>query len=127
MQVNQITEKIIGCAIEVHRTLGPGLLEKAYETALARELQLQGLAYQRQKPLKMTYKGITLPVGYRMDLLVENQVVIEIKAVESLLPIHEAQLLTYLKVGGYQVGLLLNFNVSQLVQGIRRRVLRLEE
>ena len=127
MNVNQITQRIIGAAIEVHRHLGPGLLEKAYETALARELQLQGLAFERQKPLKMTYKGITLPVGYRMDLLVENQVVIEIKAVEVLLPIHEAQLLTYLKVGSYQVGLLLNFNVSQLVQGIRRRVLRLEE
>ena len=97
--------------------MGPGLLEKAYETALARELQLQGIAYQRQKPLKMTYKGITLPVGYRMDLLVSNRVVVEIKAVESLLPLHEAQLLTYLKVGGYQVGLLLNFNVAILRDG----------
>lgn len=123
MNLNRVTQRIIGSAIEVHRHLGPGLLEKAYEAALARELQLQGIAYQRQKPLKLTYKGITLPVGYRMDLLVLDRVVVEIKAVESLMPIHEAQLLTYLKVGGYQVGLLLNFNVAILRDGIRRKVL----
>jgi GxxExxY protein len=127
MTANQLTEAIIGCAIEVHRHLGPGLLEKAYETALSRELTLNGISYQRQQPLKMVYKGITLPVGYRIDLLVKDIVVVEIKAVETLLPIHSAQLLTYLKVGGYQVGLLLNFNVPQLRDGIRRRVLGLEE
>jgi GxxExxY protein len=127
MRVNQITEAIIGGAIEVHRHLGPGLLEKAYETALSRELQLLGIPYQPQKPLSMTYKGVTLPVGYRIDLLVDSTVVVEIKAVEALLPIHSAQLLTYLKVGGYQVGLLLNFNVPQLTQGIVRKVLGLEE
>ena len=127
MRINQLTETIIGCAIEVHRHLGPGLLEKAYETALSRELKLSGIPYQRQKSLKMVYKGVTLPVGYRIDLLVDNLVVVEIKAVEALLAIHEAQLLTYLRVGGYQVGLLLNFNVSRLVDGIRRRVLGLAE
>ncbi len=127
MRINLLTETIIGCAIEVHRHLGPGLLEKAYEVALSRELTLKGVEYQRQKPLAMTYKGVILPVGYRIDLLVDNLVVIEIKAVETLLPIHEAQLLTDLKVGEYQVGLLLNFNVNQLTQGIVRRVLGLEE
>jgi len=127
MRVNQITEAIIGCAIEVHRHLGPGLLENAYETALSRELQLQRIPFERQKPLAMKYKGVTLPVGYRIDLLVNSQVVLEIKAVETLLPIHSAQLLTYLKVGGYQVGLLLNFNVPQLTRGIVRKVLGLEE
>ena len=137
MRINLVTETIIGCAIEVHRHLGPGLLEKAYEVALSRELTLKGVEHQRQKPLAMTYKGVSLPVGYRIDLLVDDLVVIEIKAVEALLPIHEAQLLTYLKVGGYQVGLLLNFvlsssdhpkgNVNQLTQGIVRRVLGLKE
>lgn len=107
--------------------MGPGLLEKAYEVALSRELTLKGVEHQRQKPLAMTYKGVILPVGYRIDLLVDNLVVIEIKAVEAILPIHEAQLLTYLKVGEYQVGLLLNFNVNQLTQGIVRRVLGLKE
>ena len=127
MRINLVTETIIGCAIEVHRHLGPGLLEKAYEVALSRELTLKGVEHQRQKPLAMTYKGVILPVGYRIDLLVDNLVVIEIKAVEAILPIHEAQLLTYLKVGEYQVGLLLNFNVNQLTQGIVRRVLGLKE
>ena len=127
MRINRLTEAIIGCAIEVHRHLGPGLLEKAYETALSRELQLQGRPHQRQKPLPMIYKGVTLPVGYLIDLLVDLMVVVEIKAVEVLLAIHSAQLLTDLKVGGYQVGLLLNFNVPKLTQGIVRKVLGLEE
>ena len=127
MRINQMTQTIIGCAIEVHRHLGPGLLESAYEVALCRELDLQRVAYQRQKPLPLTYKGITLPVSYRLDLLVDEAVVVEVKAVEHLLPIHEAQLLTYLKLGGYQVGLLLSFNVSQLRDGIVRKVLGLPE
>ena len=127
MRANQITQDIIGCAIEVHRHLGPGLLESAYEVALSRELYLQGIEYQRQKRLPLHYKGIDLSVSYRIDILVAETVVVEIKAVEKVLPIHEAQLLTYLKLGGYQVGLLLNFNVPQLRDGIVRKVLGLQE
>ena len=129
MRINpmETINTIIGCAIEVHRHLGPGLLLSAYEAALCRELDLQRVAYQRQKPLALTYKGITLPVSYRLSLLVSNAVVVEVKAVEHLLPIHDAQLLTYLKLGGYQVGLLLSFNVSQLRDGIVRKVLGLPE
>jgi len=127
MRINQMTQTIIGAAIEVHRHLGPGLLESAYEAALCRELALQRVAYQRQKRLALTYKGITLPQSYRLDLVVESAVVVEVKAVETVLPIHEAQLLTYLKLGGYHVGLLLNFNVSQLRDGIVRKVLGFTE
>ena len=127
MQVNRMTEAIIGCAIEVHRALGPGLLEKAYELALSREFQLQQLRFERQRQIPMTYKGVRLPISYRIDLLVEQTFVVEVKTVETLLPIHEAQLLTYLKVSGYPVGLLLNFNVARLTDGIRRRVLGLAE
>ena len=127
MRPNQITQDIIGCAIQVHRHLGPGLLESAYEIALCRELDLQGIEYQRQKRLPLHYKGINLSVSYRIDILVAEIVVVEVKAVEKVLPIHEAQLLTYLKLGGYQVGLLLNFNVPQLRDGIVRKVLGLQE
>jgi len=127
MRPNQITQSIIGCAIEVHRHLGPGLLENAYEVALCRELDLQSIESQRQKRLPLHYKGIDLGLSYRLDILVAQTVVVEVKAVEKVLPIHEAQLLTYLKLGGYQVGLLLNFNVSQLRDGIVRRVLGLQE
>jgi len=127
MRPNQITQDIIGCAIEVHRHLGPGLLESAYEVALCRELYLNGVSYQRQKHLPLHYKGIDLSVSYRIDILVAETVVVEVKAVEKVLPIHEAQLLTYLKLGEYQVGLLLNFNVPQLRDGIVRKVLGLQE
>lgn len=127
MRPNQITQSIIGCAIEVHRHLGPGLLENAYEVALCRELDLQGIEYQRQKRLPLNYKGIDLGLSYRIDIVVSEIVVVEVKAIEKVLPIHEAQLLTYLKLGGYQIGLLLNFNVSQLRDGIVRRVLGLQE
>ena len=127
MRPNQITQNIIGCAIEVHRHLGPGLLENAYEVALCRELDLQSISYQRQKRLPLHYKGIDLALSYRIDILVAQTVVVEVKAVEKVLPIHEAQLLTYLKLGGYQVGLLLNFNVPQLKDGIVRKVLGLQE
>jgi len=136
MRPNQLTQTIIGCAkrrrlclrlFEVHRHLGPGLLESAYEVALGRELTLQGVAHQRQKRLPLKYKGIDLSVSYRIDILVAEAVVVEVKAVEKVLPIHEAQLLTYLKLGGYQVGLLLNFNVPQLRDGIVRKVLGLQE
>ena len=126
MNVNRITQRVIGAAIEVHRILGPSLLEEAYQRVLERELQLQQIPFASQKQLGITYKGVTLPQSYRMDLLVENLLVLEIKSVETLLPIHEAQLLTYLKLGRYQVGLLINFNVPVLTQGIKRRVLGLK-
>ena len=127
MEINQVTETIIGAAIEVHRALGPGLLESTYEECLCRELSLRGVPFERQRSLPVEYKGLRLDCGYRLDLLVADTVVVEIKAVESLLPIHEAQLLTYLRLGGWKVGLLINFNVAILRQGIRRRVLGLEE
>ena len=127
MNINRITQRVIGAAIEVHRILGPGLLEEAYQKALERELQLQQIPFESQKQLGITYKGVTLPQSYRIDLLVKNLLVIEIKSVETLLPIHEAQLLTYLKLGRYQVGLLMNFNVPVLTKGIKRRVLGLKE
>lgn len=127
LEINRITETIISAAIEVHRALGPGLLEAAYEECLCHELNLRQLPFERQLPLPVKYKGIGLDCGYRLDLLVAGQVVVEIKAVESWRPIHEAQLLTYLRLGGWQVGLLINFNVPVLKQGIRRRVLNLKE
>ena len=127
MKVNQITETIIGAAIEVHRVLGPGLLESSYEECLCRELTLRRLPFERQRPLSVEYKGVRLDCGYRLDVLVADTVVVEVKAVEKVLPIHEAQLLTYLKLGGWKVGLLVNFNVPVLKRGIRRCVLNLEE
>lgn len=127
MNINKITEAIIGAAIEVHRVLGPGLLESAYEECLCRELALQRVPFERQRPLPVEYKGLLLDCGYRLDLLVSGVVVVEIKAVEDLLPIHEAQLLTYLRLGGWKAGLLINFNVPVLKRGIRRCVLGLEE
>ena len=122
-----ITEAIIGAAIEVHRALGPGLLESTYEECLCRELALRQIAFERQYPVSLEYKGIRLDCGYRLDLLVAKTVVVEIKAVENLLPVHEAQLLTYLRLGKWTTGLLINFNVPVLKQGIRRRVLNLKE
>lgn len=119
-KINQITEKIIGCAIEVHRTLGPGLLESAYEECLCYELKLANLHHERQVALPVIYKGVKLDCGYRMDLVVENSVIIEIKAIEKLLPIHEAQLLSYLKLKDLRVGLLLNFHVAVLKSGLKR-------
>jgi GxxExxY protein len=127
VEVNQLTSAIIGAAIEVHRALGPGLLESAYEECLCRELSLRRIPFERQRPLPVEYKGLRLDCGYRIDLLMADTVVVEIKAVEKLLPVHEAQLLTYMKLGGWQVGLLINFNVPILKQGIRRRVLGLKE
>jgi len=120
--LNKVTEQVIGAAIEVHKALGPGLLESAYEECLCQELALRGVSFDRQVPLPVTYKGVKLDCGYRIDLIVLGAVVVEIKAVESILPIHEAQLLTYLKLGGWKLGLLINFNVPILKDGIRRRV-----
>ncbi len=123
MEINQITERIIGAAITVHRELGPGLLESSYEACLEYELLAGGLAVQRQCPVPLVYRGLRLDCGYRLDLLVEGQVVVEIKAAEKVEPIHTAQVLTYLKLSGTQVGLLINFNVRRLMDGLNRLVL----
>jgi GxxExxY protein len=118
----QLTGQIIGAAIEVHKQLGPGLLESTYQACLCHELELRGISFECQKPLPLEYKGIKLECGYRIDLLVAGLVVVEIKSVEALAPIHEAQLLTYLKLTGVKVGFLINFNVVVLKDGIRRLV-----
>jgi len=117
-----LTERIIGLAIEVHRQLGPGLLESVYEECLHLELLQSGLFLQRQVPLPIVYRSIRLECGYRLDMIVEKQVIVEIKAVERLLPVHEAQMLTYMKLSGVGVGLLLNFNTPVLKDGIRRLI-----
>lgn len=127
LDVNKTTESIIGAAIEVHRHLGPGLLESAYEECLCEELSLRKIPFNRQIALPVTYKSRKLDVGYRVDLLVNNEVVVELKTVESILPIHEAQTLTYMRLGGWQVGLILNFNVTVLKNGIKRLVFKLKE
>ena len=119
----ELTRSIIGAAIEVHRELGPGLLESAYEACLCRELSLRGLRFARQLRLPVTYKGETVDCGYRVDVLVEDAVVVEVKAANELCPIHEAQLLSYLRLGGWKVGLLINFHVPVLRDGVRRLVL----
>lgn len=124
---NLLTGLIIGCAIEVHRELGPGLLESAYEQCLCHELSLQGAAFERQVTLPVVYKGIKLDCGYLMDLVVEGEIVVELKTVEKILPIHEAQLLTYLKLYHRPVGLLVNFNVPVLRGGIKRIVNQFQE
>ena len=121
--INELTYEVIGAAIEVHRTLGPGLLESSYRECLCRELSLRNIEFQRERGLPVQYKGIQLGYGYRLDVLVANLVVVEIKAVDALAPIHDAQLLTYLRLGGWKVGLLINFNVVVLKDGIRRRIL----
>lgn len=123
MTDQELTHSIIGAAIEVHRTLGPGLLESAYEECLAHELALQRLLFERQKAVPVAYKGVKLECGYRIDLLVDGRVVVELKAVEVLAPIHDAILLTYLRLSGCKIGLLINFHVAVLKDGIRRRVL----
>ncbi len=118
-----LTESIIGAAIEVHRALGPGLLESAYQACLAREFALRSLTFEQEKPIPVTYKDVNLDCGYRVDFLVNAKVVVELKAVEQMHPVYEAQLLTYLKLTGCKVGLLINFNVPVLKDGIVRRVL----
>lgn len=120
MDRDPVTEAIIGCAIEVHRELGPGLLESAYERCLAHEMTLRGLAFRQQVPVPIAYKGIQLNCGYRIDLLVDESVILELKCVDALSGIHEAQLLTYMKLAGKATGLLINFNERRLVDGIRR-------
>ena len=120
MNINDLTGKVIGAAIEVHRILGPGLLESTYERCLCRELDLRKVEYEKQKELPVEYKGIVLECGYRLDLFIENSLIVELKACGSIEKIHEAQLLTYLKLTGVEVGLLINFNVPILKEGIVR-------
>jgi GxxExxY protein len=120
MTENELSNIIIGCAIEVHKHLGPGLLESAYQECLFYELTNKGLTVIKEKPMPIIYKDVKLDHGYRMDLLVNNQVVIEIKTVEAFTEVHTAQVLTYLKLGNYKLGLLFNFNVATLKAGIKR-------
>jgi GxxExxY protein len=118
--INNLTGEVIGAAIEVHRVLGPGLLENVYEQCLCRELALRKVHHENQKDLPVNYKGFKLDCGYRLDIIIPNKLIVELKACERLLPIHEAQLLTYLKLTGIQLGLLINFNVPLLKDGIKR-------
>ena len=122
MTENQISRIVIGKAIEIHRSLGPGLLESAYRECLAYELLNEGLKIEKEKPMPIIYKDIKLNHGYRLDLLVENTLVIELKAVDTIIDVHSAQILTYIKLGGYKLGLLINFNVILLKDGVRRFV-----
>ncbi len=120
--LNELSGKIIGLCIEIHRELGPGLLESAYEECLAYELTNAGLEFERQKPLPVSYKKVKLDCGYRLDFVVQNMIIVELKAIEELRPIHEAQLLTYLKLDRKALGLLINFNVPALKLGVKRLV-----
>ncbi len=120
--LNRITEGIIGAAIEVHKTLGPGLLESTYQAALAYELAERGFRVEQQKPVPVAYKNVELDAGYRLDFMVNRKVIVEIKSIDELAPIHTAQLLSYLKLSNCKVGLLINFNVKLLKQGIKRLV-----
>jgi len=119
-EINQLTEKIIGAAIEVHRALGPGLLESAYEACLVYELSERGLKVEAQKPVPLVYKAVSLDCGYRLDVLVEDTVIVEIKSIDRIMPIHRAQVISYLKLTGLPIGLLINFNVKLLKLGIER-------
>ncbi len=120
MDMNQLTSQVINAAIEVHKAPGPGLLESTYEECLCHELKLRGIPFERQKDLPVEYKGAKLDCGYRLDMVLAGQLVVELKACEVILPIHEAQLLTYLKLSGMKVGLLVNFNVPILKEGLKR-------
>jgi GxxExxY protein len=123
--LEDVGRELVDSAFQVHIALGPGLMESAYEACLHHQLSQRGLTVERQKALPVTYKGLQLDAGFRLDLLIEGQVVVELKAVEALSPLHEAQLLSYLKLGGYRLGFLLNFNTRRMKEGIRRRVNKL--
>lgn len=125
MRENELATNIIGAAIEVHKHLGPGLLESAYESCMAQEMSLMGIAFERQKPLPLTYKGTELDCGYRLDFLVEGLVVVELKTVKAFEPVHKAQMLTYLKLTNCKLGLLLNFHTVLIKMGIKRIALNL--
>jgi len=127
MDINQLSSQIIGAAIEVHKALGPGLLESAHEKCLCHELKLRGLWFENQKPLPLIFKGEKLDCGYQLDIVVENTIILELKSCEKIKPIHKAQLLTYLKLSGLKLGLLLNFNVPVMRDGIVRMVHELKE
>jgi GxxExxY protein len=126
-RLNSMSERVIGACIDIHKTLGPGLLESAYEECVCYELSMAGLTFERQKPLPVVYKGVTLDCGYRLDLVAENSLIVEVKAVERLLPVHEAQLLTYLKLTGLTLGLLVNFHSAVLLNGLKRMVNNFDE
>ena len=123
MEFDELSNRVIGCAIEVHRELGPGLLESTYEQCLAHELSLNEIEFKLQHPLPVKYKDIRLDCGYRVDFLIEDKLIIELKSVEQIKGVHESQLLTYMKLAGIETGLLINFNVSMLKSGIKRFVL----
>ena len=123
MEFDELSNRVIGCALEVHRNLGPRLLESTYEQCLAHELKISGIPFRLQHPLPVEYKGIKLDCGYRIDLLVDHSIIVELKSVEKIMPIHQAQLLTYMKLSGISIGLLMNFNVKYLKNGIKRMVL----
>jgi len=123
LKFDDLSKRVIGCAIEIHRNLGPGLLESTYEQCLAHELRCAGIPFMLQHPLPVNYKGVKLDCGYRVDLLVDNKIIVELKSVEKLLPIHQAQLLTYMKLAEIKIGLLMNFNVRFMKNGIKRMVL----
>jgi len=127
MEINQLSSKIIGAAIEVHKGLGPGLLESAYQKCLCHELKLRGLSFDNQRPLPIVFKGEKLDCGYRLDVVVDNAIILELKSCEKIEPIHKAQLLTYLKLSGLKLGLVLNFNVPVMRDGIVRIANNLEE
>jgi len=127
MDINELTEEVIGACIEVHRHLGPGLLESAYHQCLCHELSLRRISFQTEFPLPVDYKGTHLNCGYKADLLVDGRLLVELKSVDALSPVHEAQLMTYLRLGRWEVGLLINFNVKMLKDGIKRRVMNLKE
>ena len=123
MEFDDLSRRVLGCAIEVHRELGPGLLESTYEQCLAHELSLNNIGFRLQQPQSVAYKGISLDCGYRIDLLVEDTLILELKSIEEVKGIHEAQLLTYMKLSGIKTGLLINFNVPKLKNGIKRFVI----
>lgn len=119
----ELSQKVIGCAIEVHKTLGPGLLESAYQQCLCHELRLNHIGFEKEKPLPVNYKGCLLDCGYRMDIVVENEIIVELKSIENLTRIHEAQILSYMKLAGLKYGFLVNFNVRLLKDGLKSFVL----
>jgi GxxExxY protein len=123
--LNDLSSEVIGAAVAVHQVLGPGLLESAYEMALCHELGLRGLNFERQKSLPLVYKGVSIEPGSRLDLLIENQLIVELKAIDKLAELHEVQVLTYLRLTGIRLGLIINFNVPLLTQGVRRIVNKL--
>ena len=120
MEKDKLTEKIIGCAIEVHRNLGPGLLESTYEHCLSHELHLNNISFKKQLPIPVNYKGVNLDCGYKLDLLIENTVIIELKSVRIVNPVDESQILTYMRLAKINTGLLINFNVNKLIDGVKR-------